>query len=129
MLTLRMDNSNFDRLIEVSKVILRKIPKVGMMGLSLYWVVLILLKVDPKVIKDIPLQGAYGPALLVACLSVWIWLQAIGHNTTRSTIWALATLLGLSFRLIGIGHAFNIILLISIALSLDYYLTSKSVEK
>lgn len=96
-------------------------PQALTSALLCFWLIIIFTKIDPTIIRDIPFKNTYGPATFLSSLTVWIGLNIVTRNAHRSSLWSAAVFIALNFKIIGIGHLFNLVLLISLTATLDYY--------
>jgi len=93
----------------------------------LFWamLVLIIVKVDPLVLKNFPIQDSYGLFLGIVFMAWFFLLALIFNNTRRGFIYALGIALLLGLRLIRLGNIVNGVLLFGLLVVIDFYLANR----
>lgn len=108
------------------------IARVGWILVAIYlWVVvgLIIFKVDPGVIRDVGVTGLYVPLLVIVFGAVWVTMGTIRWSVFKGLVWALAVAGFLGLRFFGLGHWLNLLLIVGLLSSCEYYWHTKRIDK
>lgn len=92
-------------------------------------VILLVLFVDPKNLKDILFINSYLP-MMILLFGAFFWVMTIIFMSTRRAImWTMAIILFIYLRIWGMGNILNAILIFGILGSLEIYWWSTTTHK
>jgi hypothetical protein len=77
--------------------------------------------VEPELVKDILIKGAYLPFFLLFFPTVLFTAAVIWGNSRRGLLTAICVTLFLLLRLYGLGNVLNLLLILGIAITVDRY--------
>lgn len=86
-------------------------------GLEIYFI-------DPAMVKDVVVPSSYLTFFVPLLLALFFTLGALFQNSRRSIFTSLAIIIFLYLRIFGLGTALNLVLLLAITVSLEYYFSS-----
>lgn len=93
----------------------------------LLWIsfALLIIFVEPAMVRDIIISDAYLPFFLNLFFALFLTLSIIFARTLRGLITTTAIVIYLILRLHGLGNWLNLVLIIGISFTLERYFTKK----
>lgn len=91
------------------------------LGLVLFglWVLMIL-RVDPEIVKSVWINNAYVPFFVLFGLWFMCFVYILSISLIRTLVWSIAMILFLILRLSGLGHILNALLLLSLLVTFEF---------
>jgi hypothetical protein len=80
-----------------------------------------LLKIEPEVVADILIPGLYLPFVGLWFLAVTITVSGIRWNLVKGLVWGVASTIYLILRLYELGNILNILLILGLLITFEYY--------
>ncbi len=77
--------------------------------------------VEPALVKDILIPGAYLPFFAIFFPASWFTLAIIWGNTRRGLLMAIGLNVFLLLRIFQLGNALNLVLILGILIAVDRY--------
>lgn len=109
----------------------KKRHKIPLIDLALILISFLLLNfiiffIEPESIKNLILPNSYLIFFLVLFTFIYFTAHFIFSNTRRSLLISIILVIFLLLRLHGLGNWLNLILLIGLGTTIDYYFTKKT---
>lgn len=83
----------------------------------------ILFKVDPESMRDMIFPNSYFPMMVLLFSGLFFLLSILFLSAKRALRWSLGTVFFIYLRISGLGSLFNGVLVLSILLVIEYYLS------
>lgn len=90
---------------------------------AIFWILLVIMvvKVSPEIFADVMIPHFYLPFMVTLFLAVMTTIAVLRRSVIKGLVWGLAVTGYLALRILGIGHVVNLLLIVGLLVTLEYY--------